>query len=413
MQLAVALHQIKQHIAHHDLKKAEITIAKLLKTELTAEQRASILVQRARVRLLAARPEDAIKELHTITETLPHIMQSNPHRELQADAYLARFELASLGFAQRNDITQAKRLYQTILEAAPDYDNRGWIYYQLGRVALINDQPRIAETYFNKALFSPSHVQALTAYCYERLGYIAFYEARRPDYAHTLLQKAVYTYPSSESRQWLIQVHLLRNRVLRENHPDLAIEAVEQAIAIAKRDANNKAGLAEALFARAETYMQSPGDIAKAIQALQDFIQNTKAPLGVDVTWSRTYEMLGDAYLQTNQYEQAITAYENALQFNPYHPWVDTVRLHIAQAYYHLHRYQETISVLKQLHEQSDDMHHDYHFYALMGDAYQQLGHRDDAIQMYRQAIQVASPDKDINPVQLALNSLVRAQITW
>jgi len=69
---------------------------------------------------------------------------------------------------------------------------------------------------FTHALLKQSHVPALTAYCYERLGFIAFYESRELRSAVTFLQKAIATYPANDARLWLVQAHTLHSRILRE-----------------------------------------------------------------------------------------------------------------------------------------------------------------------------------------------------
>ena len=118
----------------------------------------------------------------------------------------------------------------------PSISNRGWIYYQRGRVLLTENRIDDAVECFQQALLTPSTVPALTAYCYERLGFVAFYERREFEQALSFLNKAVATYPTTEDRLWLVHVHTLRSRVFREMHDyDAAVDAANSAISVAER----------------------------------------------------------------------------------------------------------------------------------------------------------------------------------
>src|SRR5262249_55495761 len=135
--------------------------------------------------------------------------------ELRGDAYFARFELASVGFAQRSDILQAEETYRAIIEKHPNYNNLGWIYYQLGRIYVTTNQIKEAMGYFQQALLNPTHIRPLTSYCYERLGFIAYYEQRDLEKAISFLSRALDTYSANDNIKWLADVHLLRSRIFR------------------------------------------------------------------------------------------------------------------------------------------------------------------------------------------------------
>ncbi len=95
--------------------------------------------------------------------------------------------------------------------------------------------------------------------------------------------------------------------------------------------AEGKAGLADALLTAAETLVLIEGRENDVIAHLQQYIQISKKPLGIDVTWSRIHEMLGDAYYKNEQLQTAVAAYQAALQFNPYTPWEVSLHYRIAR----------------------------------------------------------------------------------
>lgn len=217
-----------------DIKKAEVMIARQLRSDLSLQGRARMLILRARARLLGARADDALDDLNKARSLVPEQFETPSNLELLGDTHFARFELASVGFADRHDTAAALDAYETILKHHPNYDNLGWIYYQKGRLLLTENRIDEAVACFQQALLTPSTVPALTAYCYERLGFVAFYEHRDSKQALAFLNKAVATYPVRENRVWLVQVHTLRSRVLREIHDyEAALEAATTAINVA------------------------------------------------------------------------------------------------------------------------------------------------------------------------------------
>jgi tetratricopeptide (TPR) repeat protein len=389
------LQQIDRLVELRDTKRAETLIAKGLRGTLHKSDRLELLIRRARVRLLTARPDDALLDLSTVQAEDESAYQALPVQELVADSYLARFELASVGFADRSDTVMARNIYQHILRHSPEYNNAGWIYYQIGRVEMTTGSTEAAVEAFQTALLNPSHVRNLTAYCYERLGFIALYEWRILGKALTFLNKSVDTYPASEDQSWLIQVHNLRSRVLREmqNFP-AALQAAQEAVEIASTSGiEGRKGLSEALLTSAELISGMNGHERETVGHLQRFLQITRKPLGVDVTWSRVFEMLGSAYFRLNQYQDALASYQSALQFNPDHPWEISLRYQIACCHYQQREYAQVIGELHPLVNNVEI--NDYRIYDVIGNARFALGHYDEALEMYQIALRLVPANTD------------------
>ncbi len=382
-------------IGQRDTKKAEMLIAKGLRTTLRKSERNELLIQRARLRLLIARPDDSLIDLLAVRADDESAYQALPVQELVADSYLARFELASVGFADRNDTVIAENIYWRILEQSPEYNNAGWVYYQIGRVQMTSGDTESAVQAFQTALLNPSHVHNLTAYCYERLGFIAFYEWRILSKALTFLNKSVDTYPASEDQSWLIQVHNLRSRVLREMQDfQAALHAAQKAVEIASTSGvEGRKGLSEALLTSAELVSVMMGHEKETVFYLQRFLQIARKPLGVDVTWSRVYEMLGSAYFRLNQYQDALVSYQGSLQFNPDHPWEISLRYQIACCHYHQRDYEKVIKELQPLISAVEIS--DYRVYDVIGNARFALGNYDEALEMYQIALRLVPPNTD------------------
>jgi tetratricopeptide (TPR) repeat protein len=380
-----------------EIKKAEVAIAKLLHSDLSPHEQSQILLYRARIRLLSARPEDALEDLLNLSpedSALPSTV------ELRGDCYFARFELASVGFAERSDIIQAEQYYLEIIRDHPDYNNMGWVYYQLGRIYGTTDQLDRATDYFQQALLNPTHVKPLTSYCYERLGFIAYYDQRELEKAISFLDRAVNTYPASENPHWLVEVHLLRSRVFRGMRDyEQAWNATQAALAVViKENAEYKSALAEVQLMAGEVLSEIGKRDKEVINYLQQFIQHSKKPLGIDVTWSRVNEMLGDAYFNLGHYDNAISAYQTALQLNPDHPWGLSLQYRIARSYYQQKDYTHVITTIERLLKVAEDEEQtidDYHIYDTLGNAFFALRKYNEAINAYRLALQTAPPNAD------------------
>jgi tetratricopeptide (TPR) repeat protein len=387
--------EIDDLLERNEIKKAEIALARFLRSDITDDERALVLTYRARARLRSARPDDAIEDLASARNLDPNRFDLPEMLELLADCYLARFELASVGFADRQDTITAQSILVDILKRFPDYMNRGWINYQLGRIALTNNETDVAEDFFHQALLTPSWMPALTAYCYDRLGFIAFYEKRDLVAAIGFLDKAIHTYPATEKPAWLVQIHILRSRVLREQQQfKAALAAAEQAVVIATQNsADRRSSRAEALLTAGELLISVGGRERDAISYLQQFLQISKKPLGVDVTWSRVHEMLGDAFSQIEQYDQAIEAYEAALQYNPYHPWEISLHYRIAHSFYQQNNYDGAVTAIERLLSAAaagDEKIQDYRIYDVLASAQFALGRYKQAVASYRLALDTA-----------------------
>lgn len=382
-------------LARGEIKRAEMLVAKQLRSQLTPPERARALICRARARLAGLRPEEALDDLTASQALLPLEFEKPDSLELEADCYFARFELAAVGFADRGDIAHAQLLYQRLVEETSGYTNQGWAYYQLGRIALMVSDSTEAEHCFRLALFAPSHLKTLTAFCYERLGFIAFYEQRDLNNALGLLNKAVDTYPTGEKHGWLVQVHLLRSKVLREMHDyQQALQAAETALAIASGGSpQDRHSMAEALLTTGELLASMEGRDRETIAHLQQFLQISRKPLGVDVTWSRVHEMLGDAYFRLGQYDLTGQAYQAALDYNPYHPWEISLYYRIARSHYLQGGYEAAVKAIEKMlraAEVEGESVNDYRVFDILGNAQFALGRYADAVRAYAQALKVA-----------------------
>jgi tetratricopeptide (TPR) repeat protein len=392
------LRAIETLAANSEVKKADIMIARLLRSNLHPQERGAVLRCRARVRLISARPDDALEDLKSADDLDPQGTSQPGTLELRADCHFARFELASVGFTDRNDILEAHHVYTELVTSYPQFDNIGWIYYQLGRTYLADNNFTQAEIYFQQALVSSSQFSYLTAYCFERLGFIAYYDRRDLERALSFLTRAIDTYPQAQPQNWLVQVRILRSRVLKGMHRyteaiEAASAALEGATAIRPED---KLSLAEALFTMAELTSEITGNERKTISYLSQFLQVAKRPQGVDVTWSRVYEMLGHAYFGNGQYDDAITAFRSALNYNPDHPWGLSLYYRIACSHYHKREYNEVVAAIERMLQNALKDNHaveDYRVYDLLGNALLAQHRYTDAVDAYANALRLAPPN--------------------
>lgn len=389
---STTLHDIDLALGKRDVKRAEVILARHLRSGLAPNERAEALITRARVRLVSGRPDDALADLRDAAGLIPGCPESPVYLELRADCHLARFELASVGFADRNDTAQATRDYAKLDELAPDWPNRGWTHYQRARIALSEDRTGDAVAHLQQALLNPSTVPALSAYCYERLGYVAFFDQRNPADALAWLDRAVATYPADQPRVWLAEVHTLRSRVLREARDySRSIEAADQALRIAGGcGAAGREALADAALFAAEVASELPGREREVISYIQQFTSASKKPLGIDVTWSRSQELLGDAYLRAGLASEALESYQAALRYNPYHPWELKLYFQIARCYYQLHDYGRSanaINVLLRSADEDEPILRDFRVHALLGNALYALGDYANSANAYRAAL--------------------------
>jgi tetratricopeptide (TPR) repeat protein len=394
------LRQIEDLLSRQDIKKAEIAIAKLLRADPVPETRARLLLLRARARLIGQLPDDALEDIQTARALEPAIGEDLASIELLADTYFARFELAPVGFADRSDADQALKLYQLLARDFPSYTNLGWVQYQTARILLTEGRVEDAINCLQTALMAPSQMIALTALCYERLGFIYLFERRDPATALSFLNKAAATYPPTEPGDWLGQLHILRSRALRDqNKPDEALQAAQQALQMMEALGSDKrSGQQDAHLALGEILACLPGRAGEAVEHLQQFMQIGKKPLGVDVTWSRVNELLGDLLFGLGRFNAAIEAYNNALAFNPYHPWEASLYYQIARCHYHLRAYEKTVASIEQLQRSAQaeaQSISDYRVFHLLGNGYFALEQYGPAVGAYQQAIELAPPEAE------------------
>lgn len=389
------LEAVDRCIHEGDLKRAEILIARLLRSASNSGDRVKVLLRRARVRLLAERPDDALEDIQTCCLLQPDALQDPVILELMGDIHFARFELSPIGFADRSDVDQALECYNKLIASRPDHPHLGWILYQKGRILLSQSEVEASKAMFHQAIGHPGHLVSLPALCYERLGFIELFEKRNPEQALVFFAQAVDAYPVGENAGWLVQLHILRSRALREQK--LYVEAwaaARQALSTIDATAPDyRRALPEAHLAVGEALAHINGRESEAIDHLVQFLQLSRRPLGVDVTWSRIYETMGELSFRLEGYEQAIDAYTNALSFNPYHPLATTLYYQIARCHYRMRAYEKTIDTLERMQRTAaadGEPVRDYHVFNVLGNAYFALEQYGRAASAYREALSLA-----------------------
>jgi tetratricopeptide (TPR) repeat protein len=391
---------IDQWLAAGDGKRAEVQIARLLRGELPPGERAQLLIRRARARLLTARPEEALEDLQTSRALAPVLWEQAEAQELLADSYFSRFEGAHFGFAERADTDRAREIYESIAERYPLYANLGWVMYQWGRVLLSENKVDEAAQKFQEALLKPSSVPTLTALCYERLGFIYLVDRRDPAMALSFFSRAASTYPAGQPAGWLVRLHLLRSRAFRDqNRYDLALQAAEIALAsVNSAEHDYRSTLTDAHLALGEILASIPGREREATEHLVQFLQHSRRPQGVDVTWSRVHETLGDLWFRLDRYENAVEAYHTALEFNPYHPWEIVLHYQIARSHYRLREYEKAISTVEhmlKLAQAEQQPITDYRVFGVLANAHFALEHYAEASAAYERAVELAPPQAE------------------
>jgi tetratricopeptide (TPR) repeat protein len=380
--------EIDNLIRMKDFKRAEIALAKLLRAELAHDDRIQALLFRAKLRLLSGRQTETLEDLTEIAKDA-RTAHSPEYFELLADTYFQLYEMAVVGFVDKNHLQQSKDLYFKVIQDFTKYQNMGWIYYQLGRVCLISGKIKEAETYFKDSFFKSSHVNALTSLAFERLAFLEFYENRDYVLASTLIDKAIAVYPHTESSNWLVQAYVLKTKILQWIDLPLALNNAKYTIQFAQQSPQNKSIVGEALLTIVEIATKIKGLERDVLDYTQQFFQIMKSPMGIDVTWARMREMQGDAYFVLQKYEQASEAYQSVLQYNPYHPWEYSIHLRIANCYSMLKNHSKTIDILENILK-GIDVHEDYRIYELLAISYQAIGNSYKANQAYERAISLA-----------------------
>jgi tetratricopeptide (TPR) repeat protein len=128
-------------------------------------------------------------------------------------------------------------------------------------------------------------------------------------------------------------------------------------------------------------------------------MQLSKNPVGVDVTWSRAYEMLADAYFETQQYEAAVMAYHNALDCNPDHPWEESLHYRVAVSYYQQKDYAAVIEGINRLLAEGKALE-DYRVYNLLGNSHFALRQFPEAVANYEKSLALAPLGTDVQTMK-------------
>jgi tetratricopeptide (TPR) repeat protein len=392
--------QIDQSLAAREGKRAEFQIARLLRSTLPSADRAQLLLRRARARLLTERPDEALEDLQTCHALAPELRDQPDVLELMADAHFSRFELAPVGFAERADADHARDLYGLIAQQHPNYANLGWVMYQWGRVLLSENKVDEAAEKIQEALLKPSTIPRLTALCYERLGFIRLMDKRDPAGALSFFSRAADTYPTGEPSGWLVRLHLLRSRAYRDQGQfDQALQAAQLALtALNPSEPDYRVTATETHLALGEILAGIPGREQEAVDHLQHFLQNSRRPQGVDVTWSRVHETLGELWFRLERYDSAIDAYHVALSSNPYHPWEMMLYYQIARSYYRVRDYEKAIAAVERMLKLAEDERQpitDYRVYGVLANAHFALEHYQEACAAYHRAVELAPPQAE------------------
>lgn len=391
------LNEIDDALTQKEIKKAEVMLARLLRSKnFNSEERSALLIRRARARLEGARPDDALEDLQTAIALDKDQEKDVKTRILRGDIHFARFELAPFGFAERADTDMARDCYEEVIAIAPEHAQRSWVHYQLGRIHLSENNLPEASAHFQKAIEAPPYPANIHALSYERLGFIELFEHRNAEKSLEYFNHAIQTYPSGDDPGWIVQLYIRISRAYLElgKHQE-ALDTARRALRGIQDSGTHRGILPEAHFALGEVLAAMPGSEAEAIEHYLRFLQSSKRPPGIDVTWSQVNETIGNLSLRLERYPQAITAYEKAIEFNPYHPWEINLRYQIARCHYRMRDYERTIESvekMKKLAESDNTPITDWRVHNLLGNAYFALEKYKLAADSYRHAIELAPP---------------------
>lgn len=395
------LNSIREHL-EQDPQKADVLISRSLRNrDVSPEMREALLILQARAKLKLGRPQEALDalssaEIHELTPAIPAATL-----ELLGDAFLARFELAPVGFADHTDLQKAQTAFEIIMHTQPDYDNIAWIHYQLGRISLISDDVDSAERYFIKGLEDKAIDSLTRVYCFERLGYIAHYEQRDPGRADKFIGEALALKASRADLIWRTELLLMRSRIQKEFNITDAITSAKEAVRHASEETNtSRKLLAESLLNLAELLFIDNHFPDAIVDVLERFFKVSKQPIGIDVTWSRAFELLGASYSAMKRYSEAIKAFQNSLDYNPYHPWEEAILCSIGHSYYELGAFDTVVQHFEDLIAKariSTNSLEGYQAYHLLANSYFVLGRYPEAITAYEQVIQIAPEGTDVS----------------
>ena len=391
--------EIAEALEKNDVKRAEVLIAKDLRQNNTPLERAMLLSMRANARLKTSKPDDALEDVQTAIALQDPSYQTLPEtKALLGDIYFTRFELAPVGFTDRADADTALQHYKDVISTAPDYKEIAWVYYQAGRVELSQNNVEKAAEYFNRSLEAPSHPANVHAMSYERLGFIELFEHRDPSLALSCFKQAIATHPHEGDTGWRVQLHIRISRAYLElEQHEEALASAHTALTEIQNSASRslRVMMPEAHMAIGDVLAVIPGKEAEAIKHYSRFLQSSKRPPGIDVTWSQIHQTLGQLTFRLERYAEAIDAYEKALAFNPYHPWEINLRYQIARCHYRLRAYERSVSAIEELQKSAASEETpiaDWRVFNLLGNAYFALEKPENAISAYQQALELAPP---------------------
>jgi tetratricopeptide (TPR) repeat protein len=411
------LDKIDRWLGKGEVKRVEAQLAWLFnREEIYHSQRLELLIRRAQARLISARPEEALVDLQTALQADPTLQTRANYQALLGDIYFGRYELAQVGFADRADTDRALAAYQAVLDAEPHYENMGWIYYQWGRILLSRDLVNAAEEKFREAMFKRTTMSSLTALCYERLGFIALMERRDPEEALTLFSRAALVYPHKESSGWLARLHLLRSRAYSEQQDvQKALDAAHAALkTVNLLNPDYRSTLAEAHLTIGNLLGNVAGREREAIEYLTQFLTESRRPQGIDVTWSRVHETLGELWFRLERYDISIEAYQAALTYNPYHPMEVLIYYQIARAFFRQKQYEQTIDAVEQMMQAAETDGNpitDYRVFSMVASAHFALNQFAEATKAYQQALDLAPPSA--TQIEEIRKFLASAQELW
>jgi tetratricopeptide (TPR) repeat protein len=379
-----------------DIKHSEILLTRELKTTKDKQSRIQLLIQRTRLRLRLHHVDAAWEDFAAIQ--LAQTQADAPtYRQLvllEADCNLARFETASVGFANRQFLNRSIDLYEWLMSSQDSDEALSWIHYQLGRARMFAMDFFSAAQEFKRSLALPGtgDYPELTAYCYERLGYIEYYEYRNPQLALAYLRRALVTYPDATDDRWRVSVYLLCGRILKETHKiESALDYTKAAFDITLQS-DDKALLGEPLLAITEILALTSGNDRYIVDVITRYMHFKRRPPGIDLTWGILNDMLGDAYFNLGQYDNAIEAYRDALFFNPDHLTEANVQFKLGRCYYQLRQYRRVEQCVRRGLSEIDRENFGYaesYLYELLGHACFANGEYDKAITAYEHSIEL------------------------
>jgi tetratricopeptide (TPR) repeat protein len=352
--------------------------------------------------LLQAKYAHLIQDFTGCIRLLKTIINQNADAILlTASAYFSRYQHAPIGHARRNDAENALRYYHALITQYPKFNNIAWVYYQIGMVLNALNQQDSACACFRNSLNMPSQDNTVKSYAYERLAHYEFYEKRDFKQAFHLLDLALAVHISQQDKRWLIEAYLFKARIQQVlKQPNSTYQSIETAVQHARvhfRD--DTAELAEILFTSAELLAQIETYEKESARYMEEYLRLRPKPDGIDVSWSRGNEIVANVRFTEGLYDDALTAYQATLEYNPYHPWHLTIYYQIALCYYQQARYQQAIDTVQNLLEiahRDNIIMSDYRIYDVLGSAQFALGDFQSASESYRKALSLTPPQPNV-----------------